>query len=117
MRKLFLVAFLVCSCVLGAPAQSQHELNQQAAADFEQADKELNAAYKMLMARLDAASKEKLITAQLLWIKLRDADAAARAAGNEGGSIYPLIYDGSRAASTRERTKWLREWYDEIKDL
>lgn len=117
MKRILIGCLVALSCTLAAPAQTQQEMNQQAAADFAAADRELNAAYKQLMGKLDKASREKLIDAQLIWIKLRDADGAARAAGNEGGSIYPLIYDGSRAASTRDRTRWLREWYDEVKGL
>lgn len=111
--KTFLI---VCLLTLNVLAQSQQEMNAQARADFERADKELNVVYKQLTAALSPEEKDKLVTAELLWIKLRDADAAARAASNEGGSIYPLIYEGNRAASTRERVKYLREWLDELKD-
>lgn len=112
MRTLLIVFLLTLSVM----AQSQQEMNAQARADFEKADKELNAVYKQLTALMTPEEKDKLVTAELLWIKLRDADAAARAAENEGGSIYPLIYEGNRAASTRARVKYLKEWLDEYKD-
>lgn len=112
MKTLLLALLLAGSCL----AQTQQEMNRQAAADFAKADRELNVVYKQLMGELSQqAEKDKLIAAEQLWIKLRDADAAARAQEFEGGSIYPMIYDGSRTASTLERTRWLREWYEELK--
>lgn len=113
MFKPIVLALLLCT---GAFAQNQQELNQQAQADFVAADKELNTTYKALMPRLDPASKKKLVDAQLLWIRFRDANATARAQVNEGGSLYPMIYAGSRARTTRERTAELKEWLAEYAD-
>src|SRR6266853_4402575 len=48
-----------------ANAQSQAEMNRQAAKDFEKVDAELNSAYAALMAKLpDAESKQKLKESQ-----------------------------------------------------
>lgn len=113
MLKRLLLILVLTATVL---AQSQHEMNAQAAADFAKADKELNVVYKQLTARLQPPTKEKLITAQLLWIKLRDADAEARASEWEGGSMYPMIYESTRARSTRHRVTELRGWLDELKE-
>ncbi|GMU57979.1 MAG: hypothetical protein AMXMBFR33_71250 [Candidatus Xenobia bacterium] len=113
MLKRMLLIVMLTATVL---AQSQHEMNAQAAADFAKADKELNVVYKQLTARLQPLTKEKLITAQLLWVKLRDADAEARASEWEGGSMYPMIYEATRARSTRQRVTELREWLDELKE-
>ncbi|MCE7873787.1 DUF1311 domain-containing protein [bacterium CPR1] len=113
MLKRMLLIVMLTATVL---AQSQHEMNAQAAADFAKADKDLNAVYKQLTARLQPLTKEKLITAQLLWIKLRDADAEARASEWEGGSMYPMIYESTRARVTRQRVAELREWLDELKE-
>ncbi len=113
LKRMLLIAIMLTASVL---AQSQHEMNAQAAADFAKADKELNAVYKQLTARLQPLTKEKLITAQLLWIKLRDADAEARASEWEGGSMYPMIYESTRAQSTRQRVSELRGWLDEFKE-
>ena len=114
MKRLPLILLLLA---LLAFAQNQHELNMAADADYKKADAELNQVYKQLMARLDDASKKRLVDAQLLWIKFRDADAYARAEVNKGGSIYPMIFSGACAATTRARTAQLKEWYNEIKDL
>lgn len=96
-------------------AQDQQTMNRQAEEEFAQADKKLNEVYRQLVRKLTKAEKEKLIDAQLLWIKYRDANAAARAEGNSGGSIYPMIYAGARSRATRERTQELQEWLAEYK--
>lgn len=104
--------------LLGAPsassAQSQQEMNQQADADFRRADEELNAVYNKLIKKVTPEVQDRLIDAQLAWIKFRDAEAKARAAEVEGGSLYPLLYSGSLAATTRQRTKELQEWLDSL---
>lgn len=112
LQRMLLILMLTATVL----AQSQHEMNAQAAADFAKADKELNAVYKQLTAQLQPLTREKLITAQLLWIKLRDADAEARASEWEGGSMYPMIYESTRARSTRQRVTELRQWLDEFKE-
>ena len=91
-----------------ALAQSQHEMNQQAEADFNKADAELNRAYKKLLNGLDAESQKKLKAAQRAWLAFRDAQAEFAAdAEARGGSMQPMIYFGARAELTRERTKQL----------
>lgn len=106
--------------LLGAPtvagAQSQQEMNQQADADYRKADAELNAVYQKLIQKVPPEVKESLIDAQLAWIKFRDAEAKARAAEVEGGSLYPLLYAGSLAETTRVRTRQLQEWLDSLSD-
>jgi len=108
--RLLLLLLILCAPAL---AQNQQELNAQAQSDFIKADAELNRVYKLLMKRAGGSTKDQLIAAQLAWIKFRDADAKARASENEGGSIYPMIYSGSRARTTRARTAELKEWLTE----
>ena len=75
-----------------ANAQSQAEMNRQAAKDFHKADAELNSAYAALMAKLpDAEGKEKLKESQRAWIAFRDAEAAFVAEQARGGSMAPTI--------------------------
>lgn len=108
------LGLLLLGAPTAAPAQTQQEMNQQADADFRQADKELNAVYNKLIKKVPPEVKERLIDAQLAWIKFRDAEAKARAAEVEGGSMYPLLYSGSLASTTRQRTKELQEWLDSL---
>ena len=84
-----------------ANAQSQAEMNHQAAKDFHKADAELNSAYAALMAKLpDAESKRKLKESQRAWIAFRDAEAAFAADQFRGGSGATLDqYDGDDRAA------------------
>ncbi|NDD29686.1 MAG: DUF1311 domain-containing protein [Proteobacteria bacterium] len=94
-------------------AQTQLEMNEQAAEDFKKADAELNAIYKKVMAASAGEQKQAIITAQLAWIKFRDANADAWAAPNKGGSIYPLIWLGAKTRTTRTRTAELKQLLEE----
>jgi uncharacterized protein YecT (DUF1311 family) len=104
---------LLWLCAVPSLAQSQHELNQQADKEFQQADKELNRIWKELLPKLEPVTREKLRTAQLEWIKYRDAEAAAKASLFEGGSMAPMLYSYSLKASTEARIKELKTWLEE----
>ncbi len=107
---------LIALFLLAAPgfvrAQSQQEMNRQAEAEAEVADKELNAVYKMLMTGLDDEGKVLLKTSQRAWLVYRDAEAAFAADEMRGGSAAPLLYSGSIAALTKARTLGLRGHLD-----
>ncbi|MEW6278267.1 MAG: lysozyme inhibitor LprI family protein [Candidatus Eremiobacterota bacterium] len=90
-KTLYLVIALLLTSLSLAGAQSQQEMNREAAEDFRKAD------------------------AELLWIQFRDAEAAARASEMEGGSAYPMLYEGTRARLTRDRTARLKEWLEEYR--
>jgi uncharacterized protein YecT (DUF1311 family) len=91
-------------------AQSQAEMNQEAAQDFETADKALNSVYKKLSGKIDEESQAKLKAAQKAWIVFRDAEAELIAdIGARGGSMYSMIYDGERATLTKARTAELQK--------
>ncbi|MGE0496150.1 MAG: lysozyme inhibitor LprI family protein [Vulcanimicrobiota bacterium] len=109
----YLLALLI---LLTVPtfAQNQHELNARALQDYEAADRELNQVWQELKPQLGASVREKLVDAQLIWIKYRDAEAKARQALYEGGSMAPMIYYASMATTTRARTAVLREWLEEV---
>lgn len=93
-----------------AAAQSQAEMNQEAAANFEKADKELNVVYKRLASKIDKESQEKLKTTQKAWVAFRDAEADLIADFDaRGGSMAPMIYSGRRAELTKARTEQLRK--------
>ncbi|MBM3464243.1 MAG: DUF1311 domain-containing protein [Armatimonadetes bacterium] len=93
-----------------ALAQDQTTMNRQAEDDFKKADTALNQTYKKVIAALNGPTKSKLVTAQFLWIKFRDAEAKAYASQAEGGTMYPLLYFGSMSSSTRARTQQLKNW-------
>jgi len=104
------LALLCLTPTVPARAQSQPEMNQQAEADFETADRELTRVYKKALDGLDEESVKKLKAAQRAWIAFRnaqaefDADQQAR-----GGSMHPMIYYNDMAQLTRDRIKQLKE--------
>jgi uncharacterized protein YecT (DUF1311 family) len=73
-------------------AQSQAEMNRQAAKDFEKADTELNKTYEAHLRKFpDAEGKEKLKKSQWAWLAFRDAEAAFPADQARHGSMAPTI--------------------------
>jgi len=90
-------------------SNSQHELNRCAARARDQADAELNKVYRELMKDAGTEERAKLRSAQLAWIKFRDAHCDYESVGNKGGSIYPMVYSFCLAKITTARTTHLRE--------
>ncbi|CAI8771918.1 LprI domain-containing protein [Pseudomonas sp. IT-P44] len=88
-------------------ATDQATMNQCAAQQNKAADKELNALYQQITARLKASpeSKKQLIGAQRAWIGFRDAECKFSASGVEGGSVYPLIYSNCITDLTKARVE------------
>ena len=105
---LFAVSVLAAEC----PDQTQSGMNECAANDFKKADADLNRAYKSIIDRIkdEGTLKAKLVDAQKKWIAFRDAECAFSAAGQEGGSIYPMIVSGCLEAVTAARTKELQNY-------
>lgn len=74
-------------------------------------DAQLNAAYKQLRGRLDAADGQRLVAAQRLWIQYRDANCAAERDLYDGGTAASPAYLACLEAMTRARTKELAVTY------
>jgi uncharacterized protein YecT (DUF1311 family) len=121
-------AVFVCAITLSASAQrkkptteanpcdearTQVEMNECADRQYQKADAELNRVYQQLM-RASGGKDAKLKTAQLAWIKFRDAECDYEAAFNEGGSMQPMTYSFCLADVTTARTKQLRESLKEV---
>jgi uncharacterized protein YecT (DUF1311 family) len=110
-RLALLIAALVALPTSHANAQTQAEMNRQAAKDFKKADAELNSTYAALMAKLpDAESKQKLKESQRAWLTFRDAEAAFAADQARGGSMAPTI---RYATMTELRIKQLKSHFEE----
>ena len=95
-------------------ARTQQEMSLCASQAFQKADAELNKLYQRLLRDAGAAEKAKLRAAQLAWIKFRDAHCEYEAFGNQGGSIYPMVYGFCLAEVTGERSKQFRDTLKEI---
>ena len=108
-----LIATLVAFPTSHANAQSQAEMNRQAAKDFEKADAELNKTYEALLAKLrDAESKQKLKETERAWLASRDTEAARAADQAGGGSMAPTLRYETMTHLTRERIKEVNNMLD-----
>ena len=108
MKPILSILALLMLSLLTSHAQNQHEMNQQAAADSEKADAELNKVYKkVLAAEMDEEAVKLLKAAQKAWIAFRDAEAKHAEDEARGGSMAPLLYYSALARVTRDRTKQL----------
>ncbi|MBD2456287.1 lysozyme inhibitor LprI family protein [Nostoc sp. FACHB-87] len=90
--------------------QTQLEINICSQLSYQNADKKLNQVYKQLLPKLSKTRQQKLIAAQLAWIKFRDASCEFERSAYEGGSIAPAIYAGCLEEATKQRTQQLREY-------
>jgi len=102
-----LVALLVAAVAMPASgvAQSQMELNQQAGVAFQDADRQLNAVYTKLRARLSPESRARLQSAEEAWIRFRDQECAFIGSPTIGGSIHGMIVAQCQTRLTLARVK------------
>jgi uncharacterized protein YecT (DUF1311 family) len=93
-------------------AADQATMNQCAAQQHKAADKELNALYQQITARLTANpdSKKLMVSAQRTWIAFRDAECRFSASGVAGGSAYPLIYGNCITDLTKARVETFKNY-------
>lgn len=91
-------------------AQTQAAINECAKLSYQNADKKLNQAYQQLLPTLRRSRKEKLIAAQVAWVKFRDNNCEFERSENEGGSIAPTIYFGCLENTTKLRTQQLQQY-------
>lgn len=109
MKALVRIFWLLALLTSSLCAQSQSEMNQQAARDAAKADKALNQVYRELLATLDPEAAKLLKESQRAWIAYRDAEAKFAADEARGGSMSPLLYSSTVGYLTEERTKHLKE--------
>ena len=88
-------------------ANTQTEMNQCAAAQYQAADKKLNETWQQALKRASGQQQELLKKAQQAWISLRDADCAFLASGAEGGSMQPMLISQSMTDKSVEREAFL----------
>ncbi|MBD2386498.1 lysozyme inhibitor LprI family protein [Cylindrospermum sp. FACHB-282] len=94
-------------------AQTQREITQCADLSYKNADKKLNQVYKQLLPKLSGSRRQKLITAQQLWLKFRDANCEFVGSQYEGGTLAPAVYAGCLEQVTKQRTQQLQEYLQE----
>jgi len=114
MKTGFLAANLALALLISVPfqqarAQSQGDMNAEAARAFEKADAELNVVLKKLVTVLDDDGKKKLLTAQRAWVVYRDTQATFDADAARGGSMARGMFAATRTAMTEQRITELKK--------
>ncbi|MDR6887198.1 MULTISPECIES: lysozyme inhibitor LprI family protein [Variovorax] len=92
------------------PDGNQQQLNACAARDFRAADAALNIRYGEVMKTLSPQMRVALRTEQRAWLKGRDPACKRASKANEGGSIWPLVFNSCLEKSTLKRTAELDRW-------
>ncbi|MGS0747315.1 lysozyme inhibitor LprI family protein [Halpernia sp. GG3] len=92
MKKIFLTILIIISPTVFA--QTQTEMNLDAAKKFDKVDKELNTVYKKILKKYssDTLFIGKLKISQNYWIKFRDAEVEARFPAENKQVEYGTIY-------------------------
>lgn len=98
---------------------TQADMTQCAWQDFEKADAELNAQWKLTAAAMKARDRhvdddrpgdfDTLLAAQRAWLTYRDQHCLGEGFLMRGGSAEPMLRGSCKAELTRQRTKQLQE--------
>ncbi len=117
---------IIALIVFGAPwteasAQTQGEMNQDAAGEFKAADKELNAIYQQILEDYadDDVFLANLKEAQRSWIDFRDAQLKMKYPDREPGyygSIQPVCEMTYLTELTQDRIKTLNVWIEGVEE-
>jgi uncharacterized protein YecT (DUF1311 family) len=104
-----------------ADTATQHEMNDCAAQSFAEADRALNAQWRITIAdvrRTDAdipewdergTAEQRLRDAQRAWIVFRDAHCTVYGFTSRGGSMEPMLFNFCRSELSEQRTKQLKD--------
>ncbi|MBB6609432.1 DUF1311 domain-containing protein [Pontibacter sp. Tf4] len=113
MKALITIVFVLFTAY--SFGQTQAEMNEEAYASYQKADKELNEVYKKILVdyKSDAVFINNLRESQRIWITFRDAELNMKYPKREVGyygSIHPICRASYLEELTRERTEQLRKW-------
>ena len=124
MKKLVLSIIaltLICLPWSEASAQTQRDMNEDAATIFKEADKKLNSLYQKILK--DYADDPVFIAsfkkAQRCWITFRDAQLKMKYPDREPGyygSIQPMLETRYLTELTKDRIKALQVWIDGVQE-
>ena len=119
-RILFAVPVLAVMAAVGAEAEmfgpgfqpcgdksSTPAVGECVQAKTNAADQRLNAAYKALQARIDAAQRQPLLSAQRPWVQYRDANCGFY--GSQDGSIRQVRAAECIRSMTEDRARELEK--------
>ena len=89
---------------------NQQELNACALRDFRKADQVLNNEYKKLLGKLGPKQQAALRNEQRAWLRGRDPQCSEAVKDSEGGSIWPMEFNGCLRDATVTRTMEIKQW-------
>jgi uncharacterized protein YecT (DUF1311 family) len=115
----FLFLIFIVLLKLNTFAQSQQEMNLKAGEQYKKADKELNNVYQKILKEYASQPVfiKKAVTAQRLWLQLRDAELAAKfPIPGSYGSVEPMCRFRYLEGLTKDRVKFLKVWLDGIEE-
>lgn len=109
--------FLLCSSISICTAQTQYEMNTDAGAKYQAADKKLNILYQEILKEyaVDTAFIRNLKVSQRIWIQFRDAEMKMKYPDRPDGyygSVFPMCWAEYLTQLTQERINTLQEWHD-----
>ena len=119
MNKIILLLLLTFS--INCFSQTQAEMNQQAYASYNKADKKLNTVYQKILVKYktDKLFVANLKKSQRIWISFRDAEMDMKYPSypNQNyGSIHPTCRAVYLTELTEMRIKTLNVWLNGIKE-
>lgn len=119
MNKIILLLLLTFS--INCFSQTQAEMNQQAYASYNKADKKLNTIYQKILVKYktDKLFVANLKKSQRIWISFRDAEIDMKYPNypNQNyGSIHPTCRAVYLTELTESRIKTLNVWLNGIKE-
>lgn len=91
-----------------AEAQTQADMNICWGKQYKAADAQLNVVYREFMSKLGPEETAQLKTAQLAWLKFRDANCEFVAGQFKGGTMRPMIAGMCLADVTYARVSELK---------
>ncbi len=112
---------IFCLSVSFCFGQSQSDMNDSAASDYQKADKEMNAVYHQILKeyRSDTAFIKNIKNAQRLWVLFRDAEMKAIFPDEPDvyyGTVFPMCWSMELTGLTIDRTQKLKVWIDGIEE-
>jgi len=119
MKKSLSFLCLILLFSLRSFCQTQTEMNVSTCDSYITADKKLNEIYQNILKeyKQDTAFIKNLKSAQLIWIKLRDADLKAIfTPGEFYGSVKSMCVCEILTEFTNERIKFLKTWTEGIEE-
>ena len=113
MKQILTILFTaMVTCSFG---QTQVQMNHEALANYQKADKELNKVYKSILVKYkaDPAFLNNLKASQRIWVSFRDAELKVKYPERKSGyygSLHPVCRASYLKKLTTERTTKLQEW-------